>query len=305
MNIRDLRYLVAVVEHRNFGRAAEASAVSQPTLSTQIRKLEEQLGVQLLERQPRQVVPTPVGAEVVARARRILDEVDQIRHIARSALDPKVSTIRLGAFPTLAPYLLPHVIGRVRARFPKLKLLLVEDKTSDLLAALHAGKLDVALMAEPIHDAVLHAEPLFTEDFVLASPVGHPLAGRRDLTPADLEGQQLLLLQEGHCLRDQALEVCRLAGADEWPNFRGTSLEMLRQMVAADVGITLLPVLSVQPPVPPTANVQLTPFAEQAPARRISMFWRKSSALDGFLHKLAEAFADLPSALLDARALRS
>lgn len=303
MNIRDLRYLVAVAEHRHFGRAAEACFVSQPTLSTQIRKLEEQLGVQLIERQPRRIMLTPVGMEIVARARQILHEVEQIRRVARSARDPKAGTIRLGAFPTLAPYLLPHVLGPVRQRFPELKLLLVEEKTDELLHGLHAGRLDIAIMAEPVQDAALHAEPLFTEPFLLATPNGHPLAGRRDLEPDDLQGAQLLLLSEGHCLRDQALEICQLAGASEWANFRATSLEMLRQMVAAEVGITLLPLLSVQPPVPRTANISLTPFAKDAPVRRISMFWRRSSALDGFLQKLAASFAMLPAELLDPQTI--
>lgn len=299
MNIRDLRYLVAVAEERHFGRAAAACCVSQPTLSTQIRKLEEELGVQLLERQPRAVALTRVGADVVQCARDILREVDQIERIARNATDPEVGTIRLGAFPTLAPYLLPHVLGAVRARFPRLKLLLVEAKTDDLLHSLNAGKLDVALLAEPVADAALHAEPLFVEPFVFATPTDHPLAGARDLQAADLAGEQMLLLTEGHCLRDQALEFCQRAGAGETADFRATSLEMLRQMVAAGVGTTLLPLLSVQPPVPQPDSIALTPFASAPPVRHIAMFWRKSSALGDFCRQLAAPFRAIAPALLD------
>jgi LysR family hydrogen peroxide-inducible transcriptional activator len=301
MNLRDLRYLVALAEHKHFGRAASASFVSQPTLSTQIKKLEEELGVALVERAPRRVLLTEVGREIVQRAREVLNEVEQIRAAARRTRDPESGTVRLGIFPTLGPYLLPHVIPTIRRRFPRLELLLIEEKTEFVLRRLREGHLDAGILALPIHDDQLHQEFLFEEDFVLAVPKGHKLATRQTLKLGDLADQNLLLLEDGHCLRDQALEVCQLAGAVERSGFRATSLETLRQMVAAGVGITLLPTLAVKPPVARSADIQLIEFRDHAPSRRIAMVWRKSSAIARFLKLLAGLFQALPRELLDAR----
>jgi LysR family hydrogen peroxide-inducible transcriptional activator len=305
MNLRDLRYLVSLAEHRHFGRAAEASFVSQPTLSTQIRKLEEELGVALVERTPRKVLLTDVGREIAQRAREVLNEVEQIRAIARRTLDPESGTVRLGIFPTLGPYLLPHVVPRIRTGFPRLQLLLTEEKTESLLGQLREGRLDAAILALPIADEQLHQEFLFEEDFVLAVPEAHALASQASLELDELADQDLLLLEDGHCLRDQALEVCQLAGAFERSGFRATSLETLRQMVAAGVGITLLPNLAVQPPVAPSADIHLVPFRGDPPSRRIAMVWRKSSAMSAFLERLADVIRTVPPQLLDARAPRS
>ena len=298
MNIRDLRYLVALADHKHFGRAATASFVSQPTLSTQIRKLEDELGVSLVERAPRRVMLTPIGREIAERARKVIAEVEQMGEIARRSQDPEAGTVRLGIFPTLAPYLLPHVLPAVRKRFPRLELLLVEEKTDQILARLRDGRLDAGVLALPVHDDQLQVEPLFDEPFVLAVPQQHALAQRGSLKLRDLDHQHLLLLEEGHCLRDQALDVCHMAGADERDGFRATSLETLRQMVAAGVGITLLPVLAVQPPVPVSGDIQLLPFQGKAPHRRIAMVWRRSSAMADFLQQLAGELRRLPQALL-------
>jgi LysR family hydrogen peroxide-inducible transcriptional activator len=301
MNLRDLRYLVALAEHRHFGRAAAASFVSQPTLSTQIRKLEEELGVALVERTPRKVLLTDVGRDIVLRARAALNEVDEIRAIAQRTKDPESGTVRLGIFPTLGPYLLPHVIPGIRKRFPRLELLLFEEKTEVVLAKLREGRLDAGILALPLHDEQLHQEFLFEEPFVLAVPEHHALAERHALKLGDLADQRLLLLEDGHCLRDQALEVCQLAGARERSGFRATSLETLRQMVAANVGITLLPVLAVQPPVAPSPAVSLVEFSgHDTPSRRIAMVWRKSSAMAPLLANLAALLRELPQALLAA-----
>ncbi|HVF34408.1 MAG TPA: LysR substrate-binding domain-containing protein [Candidatus Saccharimonadia bacterium] len=302
MNLRDLRYLVALADHKHFGRAAAASFVSQPTLSTQVRKLEDELGVALVERSPRNVLLTEVGREISERARVILRDVDEVRELARRTRDPESGSVRLGMFPTLGPYLLPHVVKRIRARFPRLELLLVEEKTPVLLQQLSEGRLDAACLALPIHDEQLHAEPLFEEPFVLAVPRAHPLAKRASLKLADLEHQSLLLLEDGHCLRDQALDVCQLAGALERSGFRATSLETLRQMVAANVGVTLLPILAVRPPVPASADVALVRFRDHAPSRRIALVWRRSSANAPFLGNLAALLRELPRSLLDPRA---
>lgn len=299
MNLRDLRYLVTLAELLHFGRAADACHVSQPTLSTQIRKLEEELGVALVERAPRHVMLTAAGQDIATRARRVLAEVEQMRETARRTSDPEAGSVRLGVFPTLGPYLLPHVVPRIRARFPRLELLLVEEKTEVVLHMLRDGKLDAAVLAMPLHEDWLETEFLFEEPFLLAVPEGHPLSSHRDLRLSELSNQHLLLLEEGHCLRDQALEVCSLAGAGEKDGFRATSLETLRQMVAAGVGVTLLPMLAVKPPVSPSDNIRLLAFRDPPPSRRMALVWRKSSAMGAFLHQLAAVLRDLPPGLLD------
>ena len=298
MNLRDLHYVVALADHRHFGRAAAASFVSQPTLSTQIKKLEDELGVALVERAPRKVMLTPVGHDIAERARRILAEVDQLKESARRTRDPEAGSVRLGIFPTLGPYLLPHVLPKIRERFPRLELLLVEEKTEIILRQLREGRLDVGVLALPLHDDQLHVEFLFDEPFVLAVPSTHALARRSTLSLHDLANERLLLLEDGHCLRDQALDVCTLAGSGERNGFRATSLETLRQMVAANVGITLLPTLSIKPPVAHSDDIRLLRFRDSHPSRRIGMVWRRSSAMVGFLLKLAEVFRSLPKELL-------
>lgn len=289
MNLRDLQYLVAVADHRHFGRAAEACFVSQPTLSTQLKKLEVELGVALIERNPRQITLTDAGQQVVDRARIVLAETDTIRAIASQASDPESGSIRMGIFPTLAPYVLPHIVPAIRNRFPNLELLLVEEKTEVVVQRLRDGQLDVGLLALPVHGANLHVEPLFEEDFVLAMPHTHHLAAEDGpIDVHDLTGEDILLLEDGHCLRDQALEVCKLTGAAERRGFRATSLETLRQMVAAGVGITLLPELAVQAPVAPSPDVVLRRFLPPAPRRDVAMFWRPTSVLRELLPELAD-----------------
>lgn len=297
MNLRDLRYLVALADHRHFGKAAAASFVSQPTLSTQIRKLEEELGVALVERAPRKVMLTPAGREIAERARKVVADVEQMKEAARRSRDPEAGTVRLGMFPTLGPYLLPHVVPEIRERFPHLELLLVEEKSDVLAARLREGRLDAALLALPVHDEQLHVEFLFEEPFLLAVPEGHPLSRKGALGIDDLSKQKLLLLEDGHCLRDQALDVCQLAGASEKGEFQATSLETLRQMVAANVGVTLLPTLAVKPPVARSENIHLLPFKDSRPSRRIAMVWRRSSAMGEFLLKLSQVFRELPAGL--------
>jgi LysR family hydrogen peroxide-inducible transcriptional activator len=231
----------------------------------------------------------------------VIAEVEQMREVARLAHDPESGTLRLGLFPTLGPYLLPHVVGPLRGRFPKLELLLVEEKTGALLARLREGRIDAAVLALPVDDDGLEHAMLFEEPFVLAVPERHALAARRgrSLRLDALRNEHLLLLEDGHCLRAQALDVCQLSGASEKDGFRATSLETLRQMVAAGVGLTLLPVLATKPPVPPQPNLRLLPFAAPAPMRRVALFWRRSSARAGFLRAFASTLAGLPPGLLD------
>lgn len=298
MNVRALQYFVKLADLKHFSKAAEACFVSQPTLSTQIRKLEEELGVQLVERAPRKVMLTPVGEEIALRARGVLNDIEQIRTAARRNTNPAEGTLRLGLFPTLAPYLLPHVIPSIRKAYPRLKLQLSEEKTDDILEMLRRGELDAALLALPIDDDGLTVKPLFEEPFVLALPEDHPLASKKTVCIDDLSGSELLLLEDGHCMRNHALEVCELSGASERVDFHATSMETLRQMVAADVGITLMPLLAVKPPIAETGNVVFRAFKKPAPSRTIAMVWRNSSALSSFFETLAGPLGDLPEGLL-------
>jgi LysR family transcriptional regulator, hydrogen peroxide-inducible genes activator len=299
MNLRALHYFVTLADLRHFSKAAEACFVSQPTLSTQIKKFEDELGVQLIERSPRNVMLTPVGEEIAARAQRILTDIEQIRVLARRSSNPAQGSLRLGLFPTLAPYLLPHIIPGLRARYPQLRLQLAEEKTGDILQLLQRGSLDAALLALPVADTDVEIEILFNEPFVVALPSQHKLAGKKEISLGDLRGSELLLLEDGHCLREHALEVCALAGAHERVDFHATSMETLRQMVAAEVGITLMPLLAVKPPIAKTSNLVIRPFSGRAPFRTIALVWRNTSALGPFLRELAASFRQLPKGLLE------
>lgn len=292
MNLRDLEYLVALEEHRHFGRAAAACYASQPTLSTQVRKLETELGVQLIERGGRQVLFTTAGDEVVRRARHILAEAEDIRDIARQLNTPYIGTLRLGVFPTLGPYLLPHAVPSLGDTFPELEVLLTEAKSLDLLDQLRLGTLDAAVLARPVHEDWLTEEPLFREEFLLAAPIGHALAKTAPLQSTELQGENLLLLDEGHCLRDQALEFCHGAGATERDGFRATSLETLRHMVAAGVGITLLPELAVAPPVIYNPRLTLRRFTDPAPHRDLALYWRKTSVYRELMPRIAQVLRE-------------
>lgn len=287
MNIRALKYFVKLAELKHFSKAADACFVSQPTLSTQVRKLEEELGVSLVERAPRKVMLTPIGEDIAHRARHILRDIDHLNAAARRSKDPTTGNLKLGIFPTLAPYLLPHVIPQIRNQYPDLRLQLVEEKTEEIIKMLDQGRLDAGVLALPVEDQGLDMITLFEERFVAAMPASHPLSDKTTITPKDLEGEELLLLEEGHCLRDHALAVCDLAGAHERVDFHATSMETLRQMVAANVGVTLMPVLAVRPPIAPTENIALRNFEAPQPSRTIALVWRRSSPLGGMLRELS------------------
>ena len=277
MNLRDLRYLVALADERHFGRAAERCFVSQPTLSAQVRKLEEYLGVPLVERQPRRVTLTSAGEKIVERARRLLLEADAIVELAKTDRDPLSGAIKLALIPTVGPYLLPHVARRLRKDLPRLKLMLYEFQTAPLLEKLRAGEIDMGILALPIPLDGLEAEPLYDEPFTLAVPSGHKLADHERVKVDDLKGETLLLLEDGHCLRDQALEVCSRIRVHEEQDYRATSLETLRQMVAAGHGVTLLPQLAAESPVGAVRGLRAKPFARPAPSRTIGAVWRRST----------------------------
>jgi len=277
MNLRDLRYLVALADERHFGRAAERCYVSQPTLSAQIRKLEEYLGVALVERQPRRVSLTEAGARIVERARRLLLEADAIVETARTDRDPLAGPLKLALIPTVGPYLLPHVARPLRRALPRLKLMLYEYQTGPLLEKLRDGEVELGILALPVPTEGFGTAELYEEPFTLAVPADHRLAARDRVRITDLEGETLLLLEDGHCLRDQALEVCSRVNVGEEEDYRATSLETLRQMVAAGHGVTLLPQLAAATPVGAVRGLKVKPFAKPAPSRSIGAVWRKST----------------------------
>jgi LysR family hydrogen peroxide-inducible transcriptional activator len=277
MNLKDLKYLVALADTGHFGKAAERTFVSQPTLSAQLKKLEEYLGVKLVERQPKNVQLTDVGRQVVVRARRILDESDEIIAIARHHTDPFAGKLKIGLIPTIGPYLLPRVMQKIRKSLPQLGLMLYEHQTEPLLKRLKDGEIDLGIMALPIAQDGLATRELYAEAFTLALPTQHPLASKAAIKVQDLKGQTLLLLEDGHCLRDQALEVCSRIEIREAEDFRATSLETLRQMVVAGLGITLLPETAVESPFGSQRGLTIRQFVKPAPTRTVGAVWRKTS----------------------------
>lgn len=277
LNLKDLKYLVAIADTSHFGRAAERCFVSQPTLSTQLKKLEQLLGVQLVERQPNHVQLTDVGREVADRARRLLAQSDEIVALTRAHADPLGGKLRMALIPTIGPYLLPRITQKIRKALPDLRLMLYEQQTASLLAQLRSGAIDLGILALPVADETLRTRTLYTEDFLLAVPDGHPLAKRSRIKVSDLGQQTVLLLEDGHCLRDQALEVCHRVDIHEAEGFRATSLETLRQMVVAGLGITLLPQLAVSPPFGAQRGLTTLPFAAPQPRRTVGAVWRKST----------------------------
>lgn len=289
MNLRDLKYLLAVAEHRHFGRAAEACFVSQPTLSTQLKKLEEFLGVVLVERTNRQVLLTPVGERVVAQAGVVLREVDEIQRIAAQARDPFGGELRVGIIPTVAPYLLSRILPCIRERFPALQLLLTEAQTVTICEKLKRGELDALVLALPVDLEHVSVRELYVEAFLLAVHPTDRLAGHDSVRMNEIREEALLLLEDGHCFRDQALDVCKSSGAVENTNFSATSIETLRQMVATQVGITLMPKLAVNPD---DVDVAYVPFEPPAPHRKIGLVWRQSSSRAELMAALADLLCE-------------
>jgi LysR family hydrogen peroxide-inducible transcriptional activator len=278
LKLKDLRYLTALAATRHFGRAAAACFVSQPTLSAQLRKLEAYLGVQLIERQPRHVTLTEAGAAIAARARQIIGTSDEIVRLAQDWRDPLAGRLRVATLPTIGPYLLPQLLLRVRKALPQLELLLYEYQTEPMLERLRAGDIDLGILALPVQEDGLEAMPLYDEPFLLAVPEQHRLAARRQVQIAELNDDTLLLLEEGHCLRDQALSVCARSRAHEKQDFRATSIETLRQMVAAGAGVTLLPALACRGTYEAAAGMRLLNLVKPTPSRRIGALWRQSTA---------------------------
>jgi len=291
MNLRDLRYVVAVDELRSFVQAAEQCCISQPTLSTQIKKMEDDLGVQIFERSNKQVFPTETGKLIVTSAKRILGDIDYINDVALLSRDPLSGDFRLGAFPTLSTYIFPDLVPVVQQHLPKLRLILIEEKTDKLVGMLKQGQLDAALLALPVNDEeCLQAQPIFKDAFKLAVSTDNPLANKKVISDSDLQQQQLLLLDEGHCLRDHALQICHSHGANELKDVRATGLETLRQMVKAGTGITFFPEIAVREN---EDGICYLPLSEPVPSRTIGLVWRKTAIKKQLIEKFISLIKEI------------
>jgi LysR family hydrogen peroxide-inducible transcriptional activator len=292
MNLRELEYLVAVDEERHFNRAAERCFVSQPTLSGQLKKLEKELGVMLIDRNTRHVSMTDVGLAVAQQARNVLKEVKVVKEIAQSFDDPMAGELKVGLIPTVAPYLLPEIIPELKQKFPRLKLWLHEHLTAVLLDKLRNADLDLLILALPVDTDEFSEIDLFQEAFWLAAPSHDALSKKSIIQLLDLNEKEMLLLEEGHCLRGQALDVCFSAGATENNTFRATSLETLRHMVSEGMGMTLLPELSVPKKRTKSDAVNYIPFCDPKPSRRIGMLYRKGSYREETYQKIAQVIKE-------------
>lgn len=287
--LRQLRYLVAVVDRCHFGQAAAACNVSQSTLSAGIQELEDLLGAPLLERTKRTVVPTALGRDVADRSRDLLKGAEELMDVAQAAREPMAGPLRLGVIPTVGPFLLPRALPRLRETFPKLQLYLREDQTARLLERLDAGELDAVLLALPYALGDLEIMDLGEDRFSVVYPADHRLPATGAATPADIARENLLLLEDGHCLRDQALAACELESARRNTAFNGTSLHTLVQMVANGLGVTLMPQMALDAGIVRGLDVAVRPMADGTQHRRIGLVWRRTSARKETFRRLGEA----------------
>lgn len=289
VNLRDLEYVVAVGRHGSITRAADACNVTQPTLSAQLAKLERELGVQIFERDGRGLKLTDAGRTVLDHAEQIVGAVDGLVAAMHGHRDPLAGTFRLGLIPTLAPYLLPSLLPALRERLPQVTLSITEEQTDPLLERLRSGALDAAMLATEVDEERLVATPLFDERLWLALPAAHALAARDAVEAAQVEPSTLLLLSEGHCLRDQALALCNepLLGAKLPGDFRAASLETILNLVEAGHGMTLVPELALGAGRLRTTGLAIRPFLDAAAYRRISLVFRRSSARRPLLTEVA------------------
>ena len=301
MTLTELKYIVAVAREKHFGRAADACFISQPTLSVSIKKLEEELDVKLFERSANEVTVTPLGEEIVQQAQAVLEQAANIREIAKRGKDPLSGALKLGVIYTIGPYLLPALVRQAISRTPQMPLMLQENFTVKLLEMLRTGEIDCAILAEPFPDAGLAMAPLYDEPFMIAVPSTHPFATRTSIPAEELKAETMLLLGNGHCFRDHVLEVCpefaRFSSNAEGirKSFEGSSLETIKHMVAAGMGVTVVPQLSVpksallKAPLSAAALkmrlaadeseenfVRYIPFDGDAPTRRVVLAWRRS-----------------------------
>ena len=281
MTLTELKYIVAVARERHFGHAAEACFVSQPTLSVAIKKLEEELEVQIFERGGTEIGITPIGRSVVEQAQRVLEEAHGVKEIAQQGKDPLAGPLRVGVIYTIGPYLLPRLIPQTIADAPRMPLILQENFTVKLLELLRQGEIDAAILADPFNDVGLMTQALYDEPFMVALPTGHEWASRTSIPSVDIKSETMLLLGSGHCFRDHVLEVCpelsrySQATAGIQKTFEGSSLETIRHMVASGIGITVLPKMAI-PPGSSDGLLTYVPFERPEPTRRVMLVWRKS-----------------------------
>jgi LysR family hydrogen peroxide-inducible transcriptional activator len=297
VNLRDLEYLVALAEERHFRKAAEKCFVSQPTLSGQLRKLEEELGVLLMERTSRRVLFTPAGEAITAQARRVLAATKELRDIARTFTEPMSGELHIGLIPTVGPYLLPYIIPALKQHFPELHIYLYEAQTQVLLKQLADGELDCLILARLDNMDNFGALPLYDEPMLLALPADHPWAGRGSIALGELKGEKLLMLEDGHCLREQAMGFCFAAGIGEDSHFQATSLETLRNMVAAGSGLTLIPRLAVSRHNG-ELGVKYLSVTDPEPSRNIALLYRLHSVRRPCFNEMAKVIGELVRNLL-------
>ncbi|HVE44563.1 MAG TPA: LysR substrate-binding domain-containing protein [Gammaproteobacteria bacterium] len=293
MNLRDLKYFVTLAETKHFSKAAKACFVSQPSLSIQIKKLETFLGVDLLERTSRSVLLTDIGKIIAEQARELLQQAETIQELAKSAQDPFSGELNLGVIPTLTSYLLPHLLPDLAKTesFPKLSIYLTEQQTSQLILGLKQGKLDAVILSLPVTHSEFTVQPLFEEELRLAVPERNSLAKKKIINATDLNGKHFILLEEGHCLRDQTILLCQKMHAEEAKNFRAASLEILRYMVSTNLGLTLMPTLACRP----QQGLRYLPFAFPKPKRTIGIIWRSGSTKKLLLMRMVEHIRRLMS----------
>ena len=295
MTLTELKYIVAVARERHFGHAADACFVSQPTLSLAIKKLEDELGVTIFERGSADFSVTPIGAHIVQQAERVLEQAAVIKEIAKQNKDPLLGPLRLGVIYTVAPYLLPVLVKNMVRDAPQMPLILQENFTSRLIELLRQGELDCAIMALPLPDQGISMQALYDEPFVVALPKAHEWAKRRSVSAEDLKLETMLLLGNGHCFRDQVLEVCpemaRFSSAEHGMQrtFEGSSLETIRHMVASGIGLTVLPAASVPDMQTQDGMLRYLPFSAPTPSRRVVLAWRKNFTRRAAIDALAQA----------------
>jgi LysR family hydrogen peroxide-inducible transcriptional activator len=311
MTLTELKYIVAVARAKHFGHAAEACFVAQPTLSVAIKKLEDELGVVLFERGGSEVSVTPLGAQIVAQAERVLEQTAAIKELAKQNKDPLAGPLRLGVIYTIGPYLLPPLVKNLIDKVPQMPLVLQENFTVKLLELLRQGELDAAIMALPLPDHGMSMQTLYDEPFVVAMPKGHPWASRKEIAAEDLKNETMLLLGTGHCFRDQVLEVCpemarfSAGGNGMQRAFEGSSLETIRHMVASGIGLTVLPRASVFDMKDPNGMLAFVPFSSPTPSRRVVIVWRKSFTRRAAIEAVCQAVAECDLAGVDMLALEA
>ena len=293
MTLSELRFIVAVARERNFRRAAEKCFVSQPALSLAVKKLEEELGVMIFERNPNEVAMTPIGEAIIEQAIRALEEANRVKEIARQGNNQLIGALKLGVIYSVGPYLLPLIIPTLRETAPEMPLDVEENITAHLETQLRNGVIDVAIIAMPFDVPGTRVEKLYTEKFMVMVPSSHPWADRKSIAPSELADEKVLLLNSGHCFSNQVVQVCPdLSRKGEV--LQGNSLETIRNMVASNLGITVMPASAA------TARyenplVKLIPFAEPVPTRQIAIVWRKSYSREQAVGKLVEAIRAIES----------